>query len=220
MTDEHKKKIGLANKGKIVSLETRLKIGLANSIALKGKKQSKISKKKRREFMLAHPNKGQFKKGQTSWNKNTHIQTNTGRTHIKKGQRLSLKTEFQKGVKHTQEWKDLMSKLRSGDKHYKWKVDRTQLKKFNDTSKDRRSYAYNNWRREVWTQDDWKCRINNSDCKGRLEAHHILSYTYYPELRYDINNGITLCQAHHPRKRAEEKRLSPYFKELVSVSKI
>ena len=33
------------------------------------------------------------------------------------------------------------------------------------------------------------------------------------------NNGITLCFAHHPRKRAEEKRLSPYFMELVSVSK-
>ena len=28
-------------------------------------------------------------------------------------------------------------------------------------------------------------------------------------------NGITLCQAHHPRKRAEEKRLVPVLQRLV-----
>ncbi len=49
-------------------------------------------------------------------------------------------------------------------------------------------------------------------------VHHILGFTAYPELRYEINNGITLCQAHHPLKRAEEKRLAPVFQELVSVS--
>jgi NUMOD3 motif-containing protein len=54
---------------------------------------------------------------------------------------------------------------------------------------------------------------------GRLEAHHILNWREYPELRYDINNGITLCHAHHPRKRAEEKRMVSYFTELLSVSK-
>ena len=69
-------------------------------------------------------------------------------------------------------------------------------------------------------RDNWKCKINNSDCKGRLEVHHILGFTKFPELRYDINNGITLCHFHHPRVREEEKRLSPYFMELVSVSKV
>ena len=46
----------------------------------------------------------------------------------------------------------------------------------------------------------------------------VLSWLKYLELRYNINNGITLCQAHHPKKRAEEKRLIPFFQELVSVS--
>ena len=41
----------------------------------------------------------------------------------------------------------------------------------------------------------------------------------WPELRYDINNGITLCHFHHPIVREEEKRLIPTYKELVSVSK-
>lgn len=106
-----------------------------------------------------------------------------------------------------------------GERNHKWISDRTKLKRYNDVAKDRRSYAYSNWRMNVWLRDNFKCKIANDDCKGRIEVHHILGYTLYPELRYIINNGITLCHAHHPRKRAEEKRLEPVFKALVSVSK-
>ena len=104
-----------------------------------------------------------------------------------------------------------------GEKHWRWISDRTQLSR---TSKqgERRTTAYFYWRKSVWQRDNFKCRINNSDCKGRIESHHILGWSSYPELRYNINNGITLCHAHHPRKRAEEKRLAPIFQELVSVS--
>ena len=78
---------------------------------------------------------------------------------------------------------------------------------------------YRNWRNSIFQRDNYKCKINNQ-CKGQLQAHHILNWTDYSELRYEINNGITLCQVHHPRKRAEEKRLSPYFQDLVSVPKV
>lgn len=101
-----------------------------------------------------------------------------------------------------------------------WISDRTKLKKYEDANKNRRSPAYKEWRKRVWLRDNFMCKIANPDCAGRIEVHHILGYTEYPELRYEINNGITLCHAHHPRKRAEEKRLSPYFQELVSASKI
>ena len=46
-----------------------------------------------------------------------------------------------------------------------------------------------------------------------------LSWSEFPGLRYEIYNGITLCHAHHPRRRAEEKRLIPEFQALVAVSK-
>jgi len=60
-------------------------------------------------------------------------------------------------------------------------------------------------------RDGWKCKIANADCDGKIEAHHILSWRDYPELRYQPNNGITLCHAHHPRKRVDEAKLLPYF---------
>ena len=105
-----------------------------------------------------------------------------------------------------------------GKNNPKWIEDKSKLCRFSKQG-ERRTSAYFFWRKQVWSRDGWKCKINNKNCKGRLEAHHILGFTEYPELRYDINNGITLCHAHHPRKRAEEKRLVPVFKELVSVSK-
>ena len=96
-------------------------------------------------------------------------------------------------------------------KPWNWKEDRSLLKKQNR----RNDPAYVDWRKRVWLRDNFKCRINNSDCSGRIEAHHILGWSKYPELRYEINNGITLCQAHHPRKRVDEQRLIPMFQELV-----
>jgi hypothetical protein len=102
------------------------------------------------------------------------------------------------------------------ENHPRWIKDRSKLqireKKHLDTK-----YRY--WMFQVKTRDKWKCRISNSDCGGRLESHHILNWIEYPELRYEINNGITLCHAHHPRGRANEKRMVSYFVELLSVSK-
>lgn len=105
-----------------------------------------------------------------------------------------------------------------GKNNPKWIEDRSLLKTAKG-SEERRSSRYKDWRKQICNRDKWGCKINNKSCKGRLEVHHILGFTEYPELKYDINNGITLCHAHHPRKRAEEKRLESYFMELVSVSK-
>lgn len=103
----------------------------------------------------------------------------------------------------------------SGEKSCHYKKDRGTLAK----RQERNDGAYSEWRRNVWKRDGFRCKIRNLDCEGRIEAHHILSWSEYVELRYETNNGITLCHAHHPRKRAEEKRLAPIFTELVAVSK-
>lgn len=92
--------------------------------------------------------------------------------------------------------------------------DRSLLKKENR----RNDPAYQGWRRDIYFRDNYNCKINNQDCNGRIEAHHILSWREYPKLRYNINNGVTLCHSHHPRKWEEEKRLISKFQQLVSES--
>jgi len=127
--------------------------------------------------------------------------------------RKRLKLGGKKGYKHTEGWKIKMS----GEGSPHWVKDRSKLKgRLND---ERRSSAYVTWRMEVYKRDNFKCKILDENCKGRIEAHHILGFTKYPELRYQINNGITLCHFHHPFKKEEENKLSPYFQKLVAEMK-
>jgi hypothetical protein len=101
----------------------------------------------------------------------------------------------------------------AGENSPVWIKDRTKVKVADDRRNDSN---YKLWRKEVYKRDGWKCKVGNCECKGKIVAHHILPWRSNPELRYQANNGITLCHAHHPIKRAEEKRLEGYFKKLIS----
>jgi hypothetical protein len=101
------------------------------------------------------------------------------------------------------------------ENHWKWKANRADLKKNERKHLDSR---YREWAMAVKKRDGWSCLVADANCSGRLEAHHILRWNDFPEKRYDVNNGITLCHFHHPRKVEEEKRLASFFVELVSVS--
>jgi hypothetical protein len=104
----------------------------------------------------------------------------------------------------------------TGENHPRFIKDRSLLIK-NIEKHERNNKEYYYWRYLVFKRDSKCCKINNCDCEGKIIAHHILPWRDYPELRYNINNGITLCQFHHPRKRVDEKRLIPFFQSMVEV---
>ncbi len=145
--------------------------------------------------------------------KKHRIVTEKHRQNISKGGK-GINT-WSKGRILSEETKEKIRIATTGERNHQWKKDRTSLQRYGNANKDRRSSVYRDWRKRVCVRDGWKCKINNQDCKGHIEAHHILGYTAHPEVRYDINNGITLCHFHHPRRRSEEAKLSPYFQSLV-----
>ena len=53
------------------------------------------------------------------------------------------------------------------------------------------------WRRNVYARDGYTCRRCGSDKGGNLVAHHLNGWSDYPGQRFDINNGITLCEGCH-----------------------
>lgn len=84
----------------------------------------------------------------------------------------------------------------------------------------RNDAEYIQWVKKIKKRDKNSCMLKNQECSGYNEVHHILSWAEYPDERYNINNGITLCQFHHPRKKSDEKRLIPILKQLVGSNEI
>jgi len=78
-----------------------------------------------------------------------------------------------------------------GKKHWNWKGGISD-----ENSKIRRSYKYNEWRQAVYKRDHWTCRICREKIKHPI-AHHIKAFNDYPELRFEVKNGITLCRSCH-----------------------
>lgn len=57
------------------------------------------------------------------------------------------------------------------------------------------------WAEAVWARDRGECQaerlVPEVECQGRRDPHHIRPKGVYPELRHDVDNGVTLCRAHH-----------------------
>ena len=128
--------------------------------------------------------KGQFIKGSKPANgfkKGNHPKTQFGKGHNSwnTGNHIKLNDALDK-------WHKNYTK----EKHYNWK---------GGISVDVHSITepkYKKWRMSVFERDNWTCQ----GCGLRgcyLQAHHIKSWAKFKDLRYDINNGVTLCLTCH-----------------------
>jgi hypothetical protein len=65
----------------------------------------------------------------------------------------------------------------------------------------RHSLEYKLWRTAVFHRDNWTCIWCGDRSRAghniRIEADHIKSFIDYPELRFAIDNGRTLCISCH-----------------------
>jgi len=98
----------------------------------------------------------------------------------------------------------------SGDKHWNWKGGVTPL-----NQRTRTSGEVNAWRLAVFHRDHYKCRI----CEETkdIQAHHINSWAAFPEDRFVLENGLTLCAPCHKQYHDYEREVSKNgTKTLVS----
>lgn len=50
---------------------------------------------------------------------------------------------------------------------------------------------YTEWRNAVYKRDNYQCRLCGK--RGRLNAHHLDGWNWAVDIRYSIQNGVTLC---------------------------
>jgi len=170
------------HKGKKISDETRKKMsktkkgekhwwGYKISESLKGKSKTKEHILKNRLAQLG---------------KKLSIETRKKLSDSNKGH-----IPWIKGRHHTEESRRKIGESSKGEKSHFWKGG--------ITSKNliiKCSIEFKLWRESVFARDNWTCKKCKE--KGRtLHPHHIKNFAQYPKLRFNVNNGITLCKKCH-----------------------
>ena len=82
---------------------------------------------------------------------------------------------------------------RSGENAYNYNPDLTD----GDREKRRDNKRIPFWRKEVYVRDNYTCQVCGDNQGGNLNAHHLMGYNKYLKLRFDKNNGTTLCKKCH-----------------------
>lgn len=86
-----------------------------------------------------------------------------------------------------------LRKSHTGEKHYMWKGGITT-----ENMKIRHSNLYAIWRKHVFNRDDFTCQACGVR-GGTLNADHVLPFAKYPDLRFEVLNGRTLCVPCHKK---------------------
>lgn len=140
-----------------------------------------------------HAQKG----GREPWNK--------GKTGVYSKEVLKKMSEAKK-KKPTNYWLGKKRPDMTGENHHFWGVKREELTGENNPNwkngcsrayKDGyNTYEYRMWRRQVFERDDYTCQVcGKTNCY--VTAHHVKSFALHEKLRFDMTNGITLCEECH-----------------------
>lgn len=100
-------------------------------------------------------------------------------------------SQTMKGIPKSEEMKQKLHLHHTSSKSHLWKGGKT----IDQTP--RMSYEYMRWRLAVYKRDNFTCvlcgYISKNVRPADINADHIKSFANYPEHRFDISNGRTLC---------------------------
>lgn len=85
----------------------------------------------------------------------------------------------------------------------------------------RNTIEYRMWRDAVFKRDNWKCVMcgakGGNGKRVDLNADHIKPFALFPDLRFDISNGRTLCVPCHSKTDTFGHKIHKYAKLFARV---
>lgn len=133
-------------------------------------------------------------RGKPTWNKGKRgAQTHSQETRDRIG-RAAARRERAPTSEATREKISRANKGKPGmrgEKNPRWKGGQTPGEKL-----ARRAPLVLAWRAEVFKRDGYTCQ-KCQERGGLLRAHHVLNFSTHPDLRFILENGITLCDGCH-----------------------
>lgn len=155
--------------------------------------------------------KRQFDGGRLTWNKGTKGICKSNSGSFKKGDKIRLGKKSSPETIERNRQATLKNPIRYwlgkkrpemlGEKNWNYKGGVTpELKLLRCT------LEYEVWKLEVYKKDKGICRLCKKRCTNKtITAHHLNNFRDFPELRFVVDNGMTLCRSchmkiHHPRK--------------------
>ena len=90
-------------------------------------------------------------------------------------------------------------KRRSGKNHYKYNPNLTEEER---QRRDMFNGEIKKWRNVIYKRDNYTCAKCGAYGR-RLNAHHINSWNEHEDKRFDLENGITLCESCHKNFHSE-----------------
>lgn len=135
---------------------------------------------------------------------------------LHKKENLSIETrkkmsESGKKKKLSIETRKKISEALKGDKCHLWRGGISTIH-----SKIRNSFEYKLWREAVFKRDNYTCVWCGDNRGGNLNADHIKPFAYFPELRFAIDNGRTLCETCHKTTDTWGEKAKKYDKSNVN----
>ena len=82
---------------------------------------------------------------------------------------------------------------RMRERNWNWQGGLTKL-----NAKIRNSFEYEEWRKSVFERDNYTCQ-HCGQIGGYLHADHIKPFSLFPDLRFELSNGRTLCLDCHKK---------------------
>ena len=163
-----------------------------------------------------------FKKGMIPWNKGTHIQTNTGKTHFKKGSHPSSKTEFKKGFSpwitgkhHTKKTKETLRNKRLGQKIHseKWKKELSKKMMGNKHSVGKNIGAKNHlWKGGISKNKKYVSWSKNSRNRKKRKADGSHTFGEWELLKKQYGYMCPCCGKSEPEISLTEDHIIPLSK--------